>query len=76
MFHSTQPMISTMRHPPMSPAPVRCDMAFIEPMHRNKPNITYFQLYQSASSSASVVQKPKAWGLQPSVWSSNNGSAY
>ena len=20
----------------------RCDMAFIEPMHRNKPNITYF----------------------------------
>ena len=21
---------------------VRCDMAFIEPMHRNKPNITYF----------------------------------
>ena len=19
----------------------RCDMAFIEPMHRNKPNITY-----------------------------------
>ena len=20
---------------------VRCDMAFIEPMHRNKPNITY-----------------------------------
>ena len=21
---------------------LRCDMAFIEPMHRNKPNITYF----------------------------------
>ena len=21
---------------------IRCDMAFIEPMHRNKPNITYF----------------------------------
>ena len=24
------------------PNPYRCDMAFIEPMHRNKPNITYF----------------------------------
>ena len=22
----------------------RCDMAFIEPMHRNKPNITYLLL--------------------------------
>ena len=24
----------------------RCDMAFIEPMHRNKPNITYLRNYQ------------------------------
>ena len=24
---------------------VRCDMAFIEPMHRNKPNITYLLTY-------------------------------
>ena len=24
----------------------RCDMAFIEPMHRNKPNITYLLTYQ------------------------------
>ena len=25
---------------------VRCDMAFIEPMHRNKPNITYLPVVQ------------------------------
>ena len=24
-----------------TPHEFRCDMAFIEPMHRNKPNITY-----------------------------------
>ena len=23
----------------------RCDMAFIEPIHRNKPNITYLLTY-------------------------------
>ena len=24
---------------------LRCDMAFIEPMHSNKPNITYLLIY-------------------------------
>ena len=28
----------------------RCDMAFIEPMHRNKPNITYSDIQGSHSS--------------------------
>ena len=35
----------------------RCDMAFIEPMHRNKPNITYllilFERYQPRQQTSS-----------------------
>ena len=29
---------------------LRCDMAFIEPMHRNKPNITYLLTYFNSAS--------------------------
>ena len=34
---------------------VRCDMAFIEPMHRNKPNITYLLTRFTVSASSSIA---------------------
>ena len=37
IFHSFQPWVCQSKFNIC----VRCDMAFIEPMHRNKPNITY-----------------------------------
>ena len=34
---------------------LRCDMAFIEPMHRNKPNITYLLIYLFSFLSEAVI---------------------
>ena len=48
---------------------VRCDMAFIEPMHRNKPNITYLLTSCPARSlhAAEIVSKQKLELDSPSL---------
>ena len=44
----------------------RCDMAFIEPMHRNKPNITYLLTAYNVHPSISILRS--GWCLYPMQW--------
>ena len=55
---------------------VRCDMAFIEPMHHNKPNITYLLTSASATlRSSSVVHLALVGSVGFSDWKYSTGWA-
>ena len=43
----------------------RCDMAFIEPMHRNKPNITYLLTYKTQNTPWQWLRYGLHWAHAP-----------
>ena len=43
-------------------------MAFIEPMHRNKPNITYLLTYLLDHDETGSSPEPEHWLKNPRIW--------